>query len=934
MTDQQRRRAIVRATDGRQELTGRKLECEALDRLLSNARAGTSGVLVLGGDAGMGKSALLDYLVGKAAGFGVTRASGVESEAELAYAGLHQACAPFLGRLDDLPPPQRDALGTAFGLRPAETPDRFLVGLAVLTLLAGAAEQRPILCIIDDAQWVDRSSLGVLAFVARRLAAESVVIVFAAREPDREVNLAGLPRLVVAPLRDEDARSLLHAVVPGKLDESVVDRIVAEAEGNPLALIEVSRAWTPAMLAGGFGMPDGGSVAGLITEAFRLRLDGLPDSTRQFLLIAASECVGDPTVIWSAAESLGVHADAAAPATEAGLLATDGGLRFRHPIVRAVIHDDASIGDRQRAHAAVADAIDPAVDPDRRAWHRAQATPGPDDAIALELEQSAGRARQRGGMAAAGVVLGKAAELTRDPSLRSKRALAAAHATHEAGAPADALRWLAVAESGPLEEPDRARAHWLRGQIAFTLSRGVDAPPLLVRAAKELETRDPGLARETLLDAITAAQFAGFMADDALREIAEAARAMPPQAEPRPLDVLLDGLSLLLTDDRPAALPVLRAAADAFLAGSPADAAGSRWMWLVPIAALELWDAEAWDALVERHVALVRESGTLTMLPLALTVSTYARALAGDLVGSASLVDEVDSVGVLIGSPISPYGALLVAAWRGDGDVVATLTEEIVRDAQPRGEGLGVATTQWANALYQNSVGGYATALEHGRRAFDRPTRLTLAGKLVLVEHIEAAARTGQPDAAAGALDRLSSDVSGTDSDWGLGLLARSSALLRDDASAERLYHEAIDRLGRTRLRGELGRAHLVFGEWLRRANRRVDAREQLRAAHEIFVSIGAEAFAERAAGELRATGETVRKRTDETRDELTPQELQIARLASDGQTNPEIAAQLFLSPRTVEWHLRKVFAKLGIASRRELRSAPALRALGPPGVR
>jgi DNA-binding CsgD family transcriptional regulator len=911
----------VQAEEPRRLLIGRKPECEALDRLLASARAGTGAALVLGGEAGVGKTALLDYVAVQAEGFHIARASGVESEVELVYAGLHQVCAPLLDRIDALPPPQRDALGTAFGLRTAEAPDRFLVGLAVLTLLSDAAERRPIVCILDDAQWLDRASLQVLAFVARRLAAESIVIVFAAREPERDLGLAGLPRLAVGALRDDDARTLLRSVVPGKLDDTVRDMIVAEANGNPLVLLEVSRTWTPAMLAGGLGMPPEGSVERRIEESFRLRLDGLPDPTRQLLLITASECIGDPTVIWGAAESLGIHADAVSPATEAGLLATGTELRFRHPLVRSVVYEEASVGDRQRAHLAVAEAIDPTLDPDRRAWHRAQASPGPDDEIALDLERSAERTQRRAGLAAAAAVLGKAAQLTLEPAARSERALVAAQATHAAGAPADARGWLTLAEAGPLDAHQRARAHWLRGQIAFTLNRGTDAPPLLLRAAKELETLDPALARETYLDALTAVQFAGFMADDTAREIAQAARAAPALDQPRPVDVLLDGLSLLLTDGRPTAVPVLRRAVDGFLSGDPADAAGSRWMWLVAVAALELWDEDSWEALTRRQVALVREAGALTMLPLALTSSIYAHVLTGDLAGSVSLVDEVESVRAVIGNPIAPYGALVVAAWRGRGEAVATLSEAIIRDAEPRGEGLGVTTTQWANALYQNSIGGYAHALEYARPALDRPSRLTLAGKLVLVELIEAAARAGQPDPGSAALERLSADIRASASDWGLGLLARSQALLVDEARAEPLYGEAIDRLGRTRLSGELGRAHLVFGEWLRRGNRRLDARRELRAAHEVFVSIGADAFAERADGELRATGETVRKRTDAARDELTPQELQIARLAGDGQTNPEIAAQLFLSPRTVEWHLRKVFAKLGVASRRELRA-------------
>ena len=877
---------------------------------------------MLGGEAGVGKTALLNYLFAQADGARISRAFGVESEMELVYAGLHQVCAPFLERIDALPPPQRDALGTAFGQRTAAAPDRFLVGLAVLTLLADAAERRPVVCILDDAQWLDRGSLQILGFVARRIAAEAIVIVFAAREPERDRDLAGLPRLDVTPLRDEDARALLASAVPGRLDVAVRDRIVAEARGNPLALLEVPRAWTPGMLAGGFGIPPGGSVAATIEESLSQQLRPLPDATRQLLLVAASECLGDTTLIWSAAESLGISADAANAATQAGLIEAGAQLRFRHPLVRSVVYREAAIGDRQRAHQALADAIDIDADPEGRAWHRSQAVPGPDDEVALELERAAAQTRQRGGLAAAAAVLGRAVELTKDPTVRGERALAAAAATQAAGSPDDAQAWLAIAEASPLDEHQRARAQLLSGQIAFTRNRGSDAPPLLLRAAQQLEELDPALARETYLDALTAAQFAGSLADRTAADIAQAVRAAPAPAVARPADVLLDGLGLLLTDGRSAATPVLRQAVDEFLSAEPAASGGYRWLWLAAVAALELWDYESWEALTQRHVDLVRDAGALSMLPLALTTSAYAHAFAGDLAGAAALVDEIESVHEAIGDPLAPYGALVVAAWRGRGSDVSALSAAIVRDAEQRGEGLGVTTAQWANALFQNSVGGYAGALEHAQAAVARPSRLTVASKLVLVELIEAAARSGRPGAGASALDQLSAMVRGTDSDWALGLEARSQALLLDDATAEPMHREAVDRLGRTRLRGELGRAHLVFGEWLRRANRRVDARQELRAAHEIFVSIGADAFAERARGELLATGETVRKRTDDTRDELTPQELQIARLARDGFTNPEIAAQLFLSPRTVEWHLRKVFAKLGVASRRELRSS------------
>ena len=444
---------IVRsAIDSETQLRGRRAECERLDQLLSGARAGTSGALVVRGEAGVGKTALLDYLVAHATGCRVARASGVESEMELAYAGLHQLCAPFLDRIERLPAPQGDALGTAFGLRTGAPPDRFLVGLAVLTLLSDVAEAQPLVCQVDDGQWLDRASAQVLGFVARRLAAESVVIIFVVREPAETLELAGLPELKVGPLRDPDARAVLASAIPGRLDESVRDRIVAEAGGNPLALLELPRGWTPASLAGGFGFPDGVSVSGRIEESFRRRLAPLPDHSRRLLLVAAAEPAGDPALIWAAAERLGIPVDAAGPATAAGLLDVGTQLRFRHPLVRSVIYQEATPGDRRLVHGVLAAATDPAADPDRRAWHLAAATLGPDEDVALELERSAGRAQARGGLAAAAAFLQRAVSLTAEPARRTERALAAAQASFAAGAFDAALRLLATTDAGALDE--------------------------------------------------------------------------------------------------------------------------------------------------------------------------------------------------------------------------------------------------------------------------------------------------------------------------------------------------------------------------------------------------------------------------------------------------------------------------------------------------
>jgi len=628
-------------------LRGRRSECDALDRLIDAVCAGESRVLVVRGDAGMGKTVLLDYLAERAQGCRVARAVGVQSEMELASAGLHQLCAPMLEHLDRLPVPQRDALRTAFGMGTGVPPERFLVGLAVLSLLSEVADEQPLICLIDDQHWLDHASAQALGFAARRLAADPVGLVFATREPGEE--LAGLPELAVEGLRDDHARALLGSALAGPLDARVRDLIVAETRGNPLALLELPRGLTPTELAGGFGLPGAqlgaGPSPGRIEESFRQQLEELPVLTRRMLQLAAADPSGDPVLVRRAAGRLVIPVQAAAPAVEARLVEFGIHVRFRHPLLRSAVYRSASAADRQELHRALAEVTDPAADPDRRAWHQAQAAPGLDEEVAAELERSAGRAQARGGLAAAAAFLERAVLLTADPARHAERTLAAAQANLQAGAFGKALELLVTAEAGPLDEFASARVDLLRGQIA--------------------------------------------------------------------------------------------------------------------------------------------------------------------------------------------------------GDALVRLAE------------------------------------------------ITQAG--------------------------------GTD--FGLGMEARSRALVSEPEAAESLYREAVDRLGRTQLRPELARAHLLFGEWLRRQNRRVDARAQLRIAHQMLDGMGMAAFAERARRELLATGETARKRSAEMFSTLTAQELSIAGLVVDGRTNREIGAELFLSDRTVEWHLHKIFTKLDIGSRRELRGAlPVLR--------
>jgi len=902
-------------------LVGRRGECAVLDQLLRVVRSGRSSVLVLRGEPGIGKTALLGYLLERASGCRIARAAGVQSEMELAFAGLHQLCAPLLDRLDRLPGPQRDALATAFGLSAGAAPNRFLVGLAALSLLSEAAEVQPLVCAVDDAHWLDRASAQALGFVARRLQAESVGLVVTTREPGED--FAGLPELVIEGLRDAEARALLHSVIRGRLDELVQERIVAETGGNPLALLELPRGLTPAELAGGFGLPDAPALSGRIEDSFRRRLEDLPAETRRLLVIAAAEPTGEPLLVWKAAGRLGIGAGSVAPAAKAGLVELGARVRFRHPLARSAVYRAASPGDLQDAHRALAEVTDPAVDPDRRAWHRAQATSGPSEDVAAELERSADRAQARGGIAAEAAFLERAAELTPEQVRRSERALAAAQAKHQAGAPDAAFRLLGAAEAGPLSELQRAQADVLRGQIAFASSRGSDAAPLLLKAAKRLEPLDARLARETYAEAFAAAMYAGRLASGtSVLEVAEAVRAAKPASvlagQPGAGDLLLYGQALLFTDGHRAATPTLKRAIGAFRNDSLPAEEGLRWLLLACRSAMDVWDDEGSFALCAWFVQLARDAGALTVLPLALTFDATIHVLAGEFAAAETLGEEAREVSAAIAGPDVSVSALFLTAWQGRQAPASALIEASDLDAAARGEGRRIGAGRYATAVLYNGLGQYEQALAAAQQASAHPTELTVTS-WALYELIEAATRVGKPEHAARALGHLAEITGASGTDWALGIQARSRALLAENEVAEGSYREAIERLRRTRVRAELARAHLLYGEWLRREGRRLDARVQLRTAHEMLAAMGAEGFAERAARELAATGETVRKRTVSAIDELTVQEARIAVMARDGASNQEIAIQLFISRKTVEYHLHKVFAKLRISARADL---------------
>jgi DNA-binding CsgD family transcriptional regulator len=899
-------------------LRGRRDELAALDGLLDAARLGGSGVLVLRGEAGIGKTALLEHAIASASDVRILRAVGVESEMELAFAALHQLCAPVDEFVDRLPAPQREALEITFGVSAGAAPDRFLVALATLSLFSEAAVERPLLCVIDDAQWLDRASAQALGFVARRLLAEPVVLLFAARETTDA--FAGLPELLIEGLDDAEARSLLASVITGRLDDRIADQLVAEARGNPLALTELPRGLSPAQLAGGFGLPGALSLAGRIEQSFLQRLEALPEDTQRLLLVAAAEPLGDPALLSRATERLEITASARDPAESAGLIEIDGRVRFRHPLVRSAVYRAASAEQRRRVHRALAEATDAETDPDGRAWHLAEATAGPDEDVASELEHAAGRAQARGGLAAAAAFLQRAAALTPGPGRSAQRAFAAAQTKYEAGALDEALALLDTAETGAVGDLEPARVHLLRAQIAFAAKRGSDAPPLLLKAARELEAVDPPLARATYLEAFSAALFAGRLArGGGVVEVAEAVRAgSPPPQRARPSDLLVHGLAIRFTEGYSAGAPILKEALRAFRRDAVLPPEDARWLWFACWAAADLWDDETWDLLSARQLELVRAAGALTAIPFALTARSAGHLVCGDVHAAASQVDEIRTVSEATGIATPPYGPLWLAGLRGREAELSRLMETAVDEAIARGEGYALADAELVRAILCNGLGRYGVTLSlfgaDGERSYDinTPPR-------AVAEVIEAAVRCGERELAGRLLERLAEMARASGSDWVVGVEARSRALLSDGDAAERLYREAIERLQRTRLRLDLARAQLLYGEWLRRERRRLDAREHLRTALEMFRGMDMEGFAGRAERELAATGERARKRTVEAREELTTQEAQVARLARDGLSNGAIGERLFISQHTVAYHLRKVFTKLDITSRNQL---------------
>jgi DNA-binding CsgD family transcriptional regulator len=896
------------------ELIDRHTERSVLDGVLRDVRVGQSRVLILHGEAGVGKSALMDYVAERAVGCRLARAAGVESEMELAYAALHQMCVSMLDRLDDLPPPQRDALSVTFGMSAGAAPDRFLIGLAVLSLFSEVAEEQPLVCLIDDLQWLDEASTHALSFVGRRLGAESVGLMMAARASSP--NMAALPSMEVRGLRATDAHALLDTVLTAPLDERIRDQIVVETAGNPLALLELPRSLGVHGLAGGFGLPAATRVSAAVEESFRRGAEALPEETRRLLLLAAAEPQGDPGLLWRAAARLGIGVDSAAPAAEAGLAEFGRRVRFRHPLVRSAVYRSAPARDRQSVHQALAEVTDPERDPDRRAWHLAQATEGPDEDIAAELERSADRAQARGGFAAAAAFLERATTLTLDSGRRAERALAATSAHLDAGAFNLALNLLTVAEGVPLSDLQSARADMIRAQLAYVTGRGSDAPPLLLTAAQRLEPIDAALSRATYLNALEAAWFAGRLASGCgVLDVARAVQPSPKPSTPRLSDLLLDGFATHFNDGYAAGLPILRRAVSVARDGS---ASGDVGHFLAGVAAAHIWDDEGYDALTTCRLKLVRVSGALTLLPQALSARAGLLLHTGELAAAEALIREAQTVTRATGDKFATHGVMRLLAFRGDQEELSAFIEANTPDAVQRGEGYWLTFAEFAGALLNNGIGDHQAALGLARRAADQPDLVMSVA--AAVELVEAAARSGEVQTAADTVSRLVEVTTASGTDWALGIEARSRALIAEGADAECLYREAVEWLGRTRIRTELARAHLLYGEWLRRERRRVDARSELRIALDLFDAMGMEGFAERARRELAATGESPRKSTAApTGPRLTPQEAQVARLAAEGLTNPDIGGRLFISAKTVQYHLSKVFTKLGISSRTQL---------------
>ncbi len=916
--------AAAALPSGHAVLLDRELERGQVDRVLELARQVRSAALVLQGEPGTGKTSLLDYATESARDFEIVRLLGIESEAELGFAALHQLLSPFLAGLRSLPAPQRDALGGALGLRRADSPDRFLLALAALTMLADAATKRPLLCIVDDAQWLDQESAGILGFIARRLSADPIAMLFAVRGPsERITDLEGIPCVRIGGLPPEEAAQLLASAVAGHLDGGVSERIIAQTGGNPLGLIELGGELSQEQLAGETSLPELLPVGASLQARYLRQIRSMPAETQVLLLAAAADPTGDPALLWRAGEFLGFGVRAAVPAEAEGLLRFSPLVRFRHPLIRSAVYHGAALADRVRVHEALARATDPQAAADLRAWHRAEAAIGPDEGVAGELERAADRARERGGWAASARFVTRAATLTPDSDERFRRVLAAARAEATAGA---CTRAQALLDSvaGQLDDPVKhAAALRVQGTIRYAQDQTAEAASVLFDAARRLAPLDVALARATMLEALAAAWISGRLAKTGASEadIAHAARSFPLPSPPDATigDLVLNANATLLLDGYEAAVPAVKRAVAAMLEATISSAELLTLTGVGCAAASALGDDHALYSLANRLEVQARDQGAVLPLSIALIFSGFSELFAGHLGQAHARYNERGAIEAARGGSCE-VGHALVLAWRGRAAEARAEAAAAAQIAVEQGEGWKLALLEYARAVLALGMGHYEEALAAAPHGYEENVLLRT---LALPDLIEAAVRCGERGTAEQALASVARRAAASPTPLMLGLLARSRALLGSGTGTESFYREAISYLQQARGRVHVARVELVYGEWLRRERRQRDAREHLQAAYGIFRDIGADGFAERARLELAAAGGTARQPASSPGGGLTPQELQVSALAAAGFTNLEIASRLFISPKTVDYHLGRVFRKLGVGSRRELARVP-----------
>jgi DNA-binding CsgD family transcriptional regulator len=903
-------------------LVGRTKEVGALEDVLAAVRDGLSRVLMLRGEAGIGKTALLDWAAGMAGDMRVARVAGVESEMDHGFAGLHQLLVPLLDGLDRLPVPQRAALRSAFGLAAGPPPDQFLVGLATLALITDAAASRPVLCVVDDAQWLDQASAEVLGFAVRRLLADRVGMLFAVQgREERAAVFNGLPELPVGGLAERAAHELLAAAAGGPVDSRVSERIVAETAGNPLGLVEFGGELTAEERSGAVPLTGALRFGGRLEKLYLSQVRALPADAQTLLLVLAADQLGDPAKVWRAAGRLGIGPEVVElPAVER-LVTGVPSLQFRHPLMRSIVYHGAPSMARLRVHQALAAVSDPVRDPDRRAWHLAQAMSGPHEEVAGELERSASRARSRGGWTSSAAFLERSAELTQDAARRARRLVAAADARLMAGETAAARALLDRAAPDVLDPVVSAQARRLEGNILFTAGESAAATSVLLEAARMVAPYDARLARDTLLDAFAAQLSSRRAAGTA--EVLQALQAVPRVTESQAStgDLLLDGFAAVAERRFAAGAGLLRQAVAAVMGGEPMpDDAPQRFL-AFRLAATELYDDAAWRELAGQWVARAHDRGAVAAMVIGLGFQSLSQLAEGHFAAAEATIAEARNAAEAMGNPTYLSGMatmeLEVLAWRGDQATARPLGARLLRTATDQGHGHRMQRMHRALAVLELGLGNFQEVLQHALAAAAGEPVLSYRSSPDVL--IEGTIRCGDRTAAAAALEAVAPWWQACDTPWSLGLLARCQALLADDGHAEDGYRLSIEHLRQCQVTPELARSHLLYGEWLRRQRRRRGAREQLRTAYELFGALGMEAFAHRAQAELRAAGEHADARRAWTPDTLTPQEAQIARLAAEGATNQEIAAQLFVSASTVDYHLRKVFRKLGVTSRAQL---------------